>query len=145
MDDLVDQVASQPLGPKWQQLYRRLGLEPRNRYRITVEHKDKTEADKVRCCILDTIALWRKSESVIKQNEKETMKLLLSALRKVQGFEAVALELSERHGMYDFLHIWINIDLSIVHGTRQVHVQLEYTLTECKVRIEIWVAIMANH
>ena len=99
MDRLIEEVATQPLGAKWQQLYKRLGLEPRQRFKITVEHKQKGETEKVRCCVLDTIALWRQSEAVVKKNEREMMTLLLTALRNVQGFENAALRLSEKHGM----------------------------------------------
>ena len=98
MEKLIEQVASQPLKAKWQQLYLRLGLEPRNRFQISVDHKDKREGDKFRCCILDTIRLWMKTDTVARQNERDKMKVLLSALRTIQGFHAVALQLGETHG-----------------------------------------------
>ena len=98
MEELVEEVASQHFGAKWQQFYHRLGLEYRDRFRISVEHKDKAEADRIRCCVEDTIALWLKSEPVVKQSEREKMKLLLNALQSVQGFETLAVQLSDRHG-----------------------------------------------
>ena len=98
MDTLSKAVSDLSLGPKWHQLYNRLGLEPRKRFSITVEHKDKTGDEKVRCCVLDTIALWRRTEAVQKMKEREMMKQLLVALQKVQGFETIALQLSESHG-----------------------------------------------
>lgn len=101
MEKLIEEVASQPLGKKWVQLYTRLGLKPPDRFKIVAEHKHlKREADKVRCYILDTIAVWRMSDSMVRRSEREKTKLLLDALGKVQGFEAVALELSDKHGMY---------------------------------------------
>ena len=112
METLIEEVASQPFGAKWQQLYNRLGVEPRQRFKITVEHKQKSETERVRCCVLDTIALWRQSESVVKKSEREVMTLLLTALRKVQGFENAALRLSEKHGMCLSL-------LSVSHQGRQ--------------------------
>lgn len=94
----MEEVASQPLKAKWKQLYSRLGLrDHRNMFQIVADHSDKSEGDKFRCCILDTIDLWKKSGPVARQSEKEKMKLLLTALRNIQGFEAVALRLSEKH------------------------------------------------
>lgn len=100
MEKLIEELASQPLKAKWQQLYLRLGLEPRNRFQISVDHKDKKDGDKFRCCILDTISLWMKSDTVARKSEREKMKILLSALRTIQGFEAIALQLGETHGKY---------------------------------------------
>ena len=100
MEELIEEVASQAFGEKWKQFYYRLGLEHRDRFRIVVEHKDKAESDRVRCCVKDTITLWLKSESIVKQSEREKMKLLLNALKNVQEFETVAIQLSNRHGTY---------------------------------------------
>ena len=100
MDRLTEEVSNQPLGQKWQQLYVRLGLmglEPRKRYSIVAEHKGKKDEEKTRCCILDTIALWRRTESVVGMSEKEMMKQLLNALSQVQGFNAVALQLGQAY------------------------------------------------
>ena len=100
MEELIEEVASQSFGARWQQFYLRLGLQYRERYRIEVEHKDKAEADKIRCCVKDTISLWLKSSAVVKQSERERMKTLLDTLSSVQGFETVALELSDKYGTF---------------------------------------------
>ena len=100
MEELIEEVVGQAFGPRWQQFYHRLGLQFRDRYRIEVEHKDKAEADKIRCCVKDTITLWLKSAAVVKQSEREKMETLLDTLSSVQGFETVALELSDKYGTY---------------------------------------------
>lgn len=100
MEELIGEVASQSFGARWQQFYHRLGLQYRDRYRIAVEHKDKAEADRIQCCVKDTIALWLKSAAVVKLSEREKMKSLLDTLSTVQGFETVALELSGKHGTF---------------------------------------------
>lgn len=102
MDRLTEEVSNQPLGQKWVQLFNRLGLEPRKRFSITVEHKDKKGEEKIRHCILDTIALWRGSETVAGKSEREMMKQLLTALKQVQGFEIIAIRLSETYGEYKY-------------------------------------------
>ena len=100
MEELIEEVASQSFGAKWQQFYHRLGLQHRDRFRIEVEHKDRAETDRVRCCVKDTITLWLKSPAPMKQSERERMKTLLDTLSSVQGFESVALELSGKYGTY---------------------------------------------
>ena len=100
MEALIEEIASQAFGAKWEQLYHRLGLQYRDRYRIAVEHKDEAEADRIRCCVKDTVALWLKSPAIMKQSEREKMKILLDALNCVQGFETIALELSHKYGTY---------------------------------------------
>ena len=54
MDDLVQHIAGQ-VGRRWVQLYSRLGLGPRERYRFECDHKDKQEEDKWRSCALGVL------------------------------------------------------------------------------------------
>jgi hypothetical protein len=100
MEELIEEVASQTFGARWQQFYHRLGLQFLDRYRIEVEHKDKAEGDRIRSCVEDTIALWLKSAAVVKLSEREKMKTLLDTLSTVQGFETITLELGGKYGTY---------------------------------------------
>ena len=118
MEALTEQLASE-LGAKWVQLYSRLGLGPRDRYRFITDHKDEPKdekerncaSDTIRCCcgyrcVLDfnstfTVALfllrrWR--EGVSELPEREAMTQLLSAFRKVMGFRERAEQLAESLG-----------------------------------------------
>ena len=105
MEELIEEVSNQSFGARWQQFYHRLGLQFRERYRIEVDHKDKAEADRIRCCVKDTIALWLKSAAIVKQSEREKMKTLLDTLSTVQGLETVAFELSSKYGTYNICMI----------------------------------------
>ena len=100
MEELVEEVASQAFGPRWKQFYVRLGLQYRDRYRIEVEHKDKANGERIRCCVKDTIGLWLKSAAIVKQSEREKMKTLLDTFSTVQGFETVASDLCGKYGMF---------------------------------------------
>lgn len=54
MESLIEQLASE-LKAKWVQLYSRLGLGPRDRYRFITDHQDEPKDEKERNCARDTI------------------------------------------------------------------------------------------
>ena len=54
MENLAEQIAAE-LGKKWVQLYSRLGLGARDRYRFITEHKDEPSPAKEMKCGRDTI------------------------------------------------------------------------------------------
>ena len=96
MESAIERIACE-VGPKWIQLYSRLGLGPRDRWRIDTEHTNKpTEALKQQNCARDSIQLWRKNVQHL--DEAEVMRQLLTALRKVQGFVHLADELATMNG-----------------------------------------------
>ena len=116
MEALTEQLASE-LGAKWVQLYSRLGLGPRDRYRFITDHKDEPKDEKERNCASDTIRcscghcfvldlaftvtlflLRRWREGVSELPEREAMTQLLSAFRKVMGFKERAEQLAESLG-----------------------------------------------
>ena len=94
-ESVTERIALE-IGPKWTQLYSRLGLGPRDRWRIDNEHADKPMETKLQNCARDSIQLWRKT--VPHLDEMEADKELLIALRKVQGFVDLAEELSRING-----------------------------------------------
>ena len=95
MEAVTEKIARE-VGPKWIQLYSRLGLGPRDRWRIDSEHADKPIETKLQNCARDCIQLWRKSVQDL--DEMEAIRELLIALRKVQGFVHLAEELSRMNG-----------------------------------------------
>lgn len=95
MESVIERIIRE-VGPKWIQLYSRLGLGPRDRWRIDSEHTNKPTEIKQQNCARDCIQLWRKSVQHL--DEAEAMKHLLTALRKVQGFVNLADELGRING-----------------------------------------------
>jgi len=95
MEAVTEKIARE-VGPKWIQLYSRLGLGPRDRWRIDSEHADKPMETKLQNCARDCIQLWRKSVQDL--DEMEAIRELLIALRKVQGFVHLTEELSRMNG-----------------------------------------------
>lgn len=97
MDDLVERIA-ECLGPRWSQLYARLGLDYRGRFRIhACNEKLETAELSNRQCARDTIEAWRDS-SQGGVDEIVVVSRLLSALRKIQGMEELAEELAKLSG-----------------------------------------------
>ena len=54
MENLTEQISAE-LGPKWVQLYSRLGLGPSDRYRFITAHKDEPKPAREMKCARDTI------------------------------------------------------------------------------------------
>lgn len=95
MESVIERIACE-IGPKWIQLYSRLGLGARDRWRIDSEHMNKPTETKQHNCAQDCIQLWKKSVQHL--SEAEAMRQLLTALRKVQGFVHLADELGQMNG-----------------------------------------------
>ena len=95
MESVIERIICE-VGPKWIQLYSRLGLGPRDRWRIDSEHTNKPTETKYQNCARDCIHLWRKSVQHL--DEAETLRQLLTAFRKVPGFIQLADELGRMNG-----------------------------------------------
>ena len=95
MESVTKRIALE-VGPKWIQLYSRLGLSPRDRRRIVSEHTNECTETRLRNCAWDCIQMWRKTVQHL--DEMETIRELLNALRKMQGFVHLAEELSRING-----------------------------------------------
>ena len=106
MESVIERIACE-VGPKWIQLYSRLGLGPRDRYRIDTEHANKSTETKQQNCARDCIQLWRKSVQDL--DEAEAMRQLLTAFRKVEGFVQLADELGTMNGRTSKLKNAVNI------------------------------------
>ena len=100
MDSLIECIAAE-IGPKWIQLYSRLGLGARDRYKFQTDHQDDPEGTKEQNCARDTLTVWRRSLGEVE--EREAMKRLLCALRKIKEFDRLAGELADKHGMLDLI------------------------------------------
>ena len=99
MDFVIERIISAKLGPKWEQLYSRLDLRPRDRYRIATSHGNThTEEERYACYVRDTINEWRSRVKVAGIDESEAIKHLLCALERVQGFEGVASDIASASG-----------------------------------------------
>ena len=95
MESVIERIVGE-VGPKWIQLYSRLGLGARDRWRIDSEHTNKPAEAKQQNCARDCIQLWRKSVQHL--DEAEAMRQLLTALRKIKGFVQLADELGKMNG-----------------------------------------------
>ena len=107
MESVTERIALE-VGPKWIQLYSRLGLGHRGRWRIDSEHANKSMETKYQNCARDCIELWRKT--VQDQDEMEAIKELLIALRKVQGFVPLSEELSRDNGRIEIGCIIVKVE-----------------------------------
>lgn len=111
MESVIERIVGE-VGPKWIQLYSRLGLGARDRWRIDSEHTNKPAEVKQQNCARDCIQLWRKSVQHL--DEAEAMRQLLTALRKIQGFVQLADELGKINGrtwgVAIFIESAVNID-----------------------------------
>jgi hypothetical protein len=94
MEDLTEQIASE-LGPKWVQLFSRLQLGHRDRYRICAEHKNDPKPVMEVKCARETIKLWQKGLSDLP--ERDVMTKLLMTFKTVKGFEERAKQLADSY------------------------------------------------
>ena len=112
MESVTEKIALE-VGPKWIQLHSRLGLGPRDRWRIDSEHADKPMETKLQNCACDCIQLWRKTVQDL--DEMEAIRELLIALRKVPGCAYLAEELSRVNGetiIVINVEGWVSMDRS---------------------------------
>ena len=100
MESLIECIAVE-IGPKWIQLYSRLGLGARDRYKFQTDHQDDPEGTKEQNSARDTLTVWRRSLGEVE--EREAMKRLLCALRKIKEFDRLAGELADKHGTLDLI------------------------------------------
>ena len=84
------------IGPKWTQLYSRLGLSPRDVWQIVSGHTNECTKTRWQNCALDCIQMWRKTVQHL--DEMEAIRELLNTLRKIQGCVHLAEELSRING-----------------------------------------------
>ena len=106
MESVTKRIALE-VGPKWIQLYSRLGLGPRDRWRIDSEHADKPMDTKLQNCTRDSIQLWMKTVQHL--DEIEAIRDLLIAFNKVPGCAHLAEELSRVNGETILIQIGIII------------------------------------
>ena len=90
MESVTEKIALE-VGPKWIQLHSRLGLGPRDRWRIDSEHAGKPIETKLQNCARDSIQLWKKTVQHL--DEIEAIRELQIALNKVPGCAHLAEEL----------------------------------------------------
>ena len=91
------EVIASAVGSQWAQLYVRLSLDYRGRYKIESAHAE-VESSKERCRLraMDTLARWReKMEGV---EEREALRRLLSALARLKDTETLAEQLATANG-----------------------------------------------
>lgn len=96
MDSVVERIISLKLGPKWVQLYSRLNLGPRDRFRIETAHSGKNPEERFACCVRDTINKWRATLAT-SVDEEEAIRRLLCALERVQGYEDVTSDIASAY------------------------------------------------
>ena len=98
MEDIIGKIIDS-LGPRWVQLYSRLGLDYRGRFQITANNNSiAPERVRHRQCALETIRKWQKEDTLKEKDEKECMTILLNNLKAVKGLEGLANELANEHG-----------------------------------------------
>ena len=103
MDKLIESV-SEVLGPKWEQLYFKLGLDSAGRFKIQTRYQFESQplAVKIRHrnCAHDTLVSWQESKKSAKGlTEKDKMKQLLITLSEMDGFGDIAQKLGAENGM----------------------------------------------
>lgn len=98
MEDVIKSICD-GVGPKWVQLYSRLGLDYRGRYQISSDYESMAQENvKHRRCALDTLRKWQKDPSVKEMSEGESLLKLLTCLQGVKGMNDLATELAIKHG-----------------------------------------------
>lgn len=106
MEDIVSKIIDS-LGPRWAQLYSRLGLDYRGRFQITANNNSiAPERVRHRQCALETIRKWQKEDALKEKDEKECMTILLNNLKTVKGLEGLANELANEHGKPIRQRVW---------------------------------------
>ena len=106
MEDIVSKIIDS-LGPRWAQLYSRLGLDYRGRFQITANNNSiAPERVRHRQCALETIRKWQKEDALKEKDEKECMTILLNSLKTVKGLEGLANELANEHGEPIRQRVW---------------------------------------
>ena len=100
MEDAVEVIANS-VGSQWAQLYYRLRLNYRGRYKIESAHAD-VEPSKERCRLsaMDTLTKWR--EKIKGVEESEALERLLFALRQLKDtkLKKLAEQLATANGMF---------------------------------------------
>ena len=100
MEDVIKCVCEN-VGPKWVQLYSRLGLDYRGRYKISADYDSMApERAKHRQCALDTVRKWQREQAEKGTSEEETLLKLLTCFQCVKGMDELAMELAVKHGQY---------------------------------------------
>ena len=106
MEDIVSKIIDS-LGPRWVQLYSRLGLDYRGRFQITANNNSiAPERVRHRQCALETIRKWQKEDALKEKDEKECMTILLNNLKAVKGLEGLANELANEYGKPIRQRVW---------------------------------------
>ena len=99
MDILVEELCDS-IGAKWAQLYARLGLDYRGRYKISAASEGiEPEKARFRQCAVQTIEKWQLEPSVKDLDERDKMKRLLTCLQGIKGINIMAVQLAIKHGM----------------------------------------------
>ena len=99
MDVLVQELCDS-IGAKWAQLYARLGLDYRGRYKISAASESiEPENARFRQCAVQTIERWQLEPSVKDLDERDKMKRLLTCLQGIKGKNIMAVQLAVKHGM----------------------------------------------
>ena len=99
MDILVQELCDS-IGAKWAQLYARLGLDYRGRYKISAASEGiEPENARFRQCAVQTIEKWQLEPSVKDLDERDKMKRLLTCLQGIKGNNIIAVQLAIKHGM----------------------------------------------
>lgn len=96
MDDAVQRIAS-AVGSQWTQLYVRLRLDYRGRYKIDSANAEvEPYESRLRKCALDTMANWRATQRGV--GEREALRRLLSVLMQLKNMESLTEQLAASNG-----------------------------------------------
>lgn len=100
MQKIVDSI-----GVRWEQLYARLHLDYRVRFKIITKNaKISSELHRLRTCALDTIKEWLETTSQTLPTDKDKLEKLLLALNCVRGMGGLAQELAHKNGNFYFYY-----------------------------------------
>lgn len=102
VDEAID-IISDALGPKWTNMYKRLGtdsgMDYRDRFQLQTKWKEK-EPDNLKIrnkkCALEVLQKWRRS--VQGKDEQAALLQLLNALCGIPGLQTVASDLALKNG-----------------------------------------------
>jgi hypothetical protein len=101
MEEIILQICDS-IGPKWPQLYSRLGLDYRGRYQITAANAGMApERVKHRQCAWETLSKWQKETPSLKDmTEKQQIGELLTCLHKIKDMDGLAIELALKYSKH---------------------------------------------
>lgn len=96
MDDASQEIAS-AVGSQWTNLYVKLRLDYRGRFKIdTANAEIESYESRCRQCALDTIASWRETMKGV--GEREALRRLLSVLMQLRNMESLVEKLAASNG-----------------------------------------------